>query len=148
MDEIPYVQALTLLHQNESVQRRHSLMAQRAEKPELVLVDSKGMMEDDEIVINALNPPMVPPGPPTAPVPPLFQPAPPPPVPVPQPVNPLLMATSGTTPYWGQVVGATQPPIVEGSPFWYLVGHTIQPGSRGSLSKALATLPVPSQRTG
>lgn len=90
-------------------------MVQRAEKPELVLLDSKGMKKDDEILINALNLPTALPETLLALVPPPFQPAPSPLVPTLQPVDPSLMATSGPPPYGRQVVGTTQPPRVEGS---------------------------------
>lgn len=90
-------------------------MMQRAEEPNPVLPDSKGIVEDDEILINTFNPPTPPPAPLPAPLLPPFQPAPPPLVPTPQPVDPSPMATSGPLPYGGQFTEAIQPPVVEGS---------------------------------
>ena len=100
-EEIPHVQAFMSLHQNELTQRRCNLMVQRAEKPQPVLLDSKGMMEGNEILITALNPPTASPAPLPAPAPPPFQLAPPPPVSTPQLVNPSPMTTSNPPPIWG-----------------------------------------------
>lgn len=60
MDEISYVQAFMLLLQNKSTQRMFNLMVQGAENVKSKVLESQKLDEENNVLINALNPPAMP----------------------------------------------------------------------------------------